>query len=98
MKIVGIIPARYASVRFPGKPLALLAGKPMILHVLEAARAARRLDRALVATEDERMAGFVRAAGGEAMLTSPQASSGTDRLAEAARSVSADIYVNIQGD
>ena len=98
MKIVGIIPARYASVRFPGKPLAQLAGKPMILHVLGAARASRRLDRVLVATEDERIVAAVRAAGGEAILTSPGASSGTDRLAEAARSVSADVYVNIQGD
>src|SRR5450631_1781585 len=98
MKIVGIIPARHASVRFPGKPLALLGGKPMILHVLAAARSVRRLDRAVVATEDERIAAAVRGAGGEAILTSPEASSGTDRLAEAARSVSADVYVNIQGD
>lgn len=70
----------------------------MILHVLAAARGARRLDRALVATEDERIAAAVRAAGGEAILTSPRASSGTDRLAEAARSVPGDVYVNIQGD
>ena len=70
----------------------------MILHVLRAARAARRLDHALVATEDERIAAIVRDAGGEAILTSPQAASGTDRLAEAARSVAADVYVNIQGD
>jgi 3-deoxy-D-manno-octulosonate cytidylyltransferase len=98
MKIVGVIPARYASVRFPGKPLALLAGKPMILHVLDAARGARRLDRALVATDDERIAAAVREASGEAILTSARAASGTDRLAEAARSVSADVYVNIQGD
>jgi 3-deoxy-D-manno-octulosonate cytidylyltransferase len=98
MKTVGIIPARYASVRFPGKPLALLAGKPMILHVLEAARAARRLDSALVATDDERIAAAVRGAGGEAILTSPQAASGTDRLAEAAIAFPADVYVNIQGD
>lgn len=70
----------------------------MILHVLTAAQTARRLDRTLVATEDERIASVVRDAGGEAILTSPQATSGTDRLAEAARSVPADIYVNIQGD
>ena len=70
----------------------------MILHVLDAARGARRLDRALVATDDERIAAVVRGAGGEAILTSPQAASGTDRLAEAARSVPADVYVNIQGD
>jgi 3-deoxy-D-manno-octulosonate cytidylyltransferase len=98
MKIVGVIPARYASSRFPGKPLAPLSGKAMVLHVLEAACAARRLDRALVATDDERIAGAVRAAGGEALMTSARAASGTDRLAEAAQSVSADVYVNIQGD
>ncbi len=98
VKIVGVIPARYASVRFPGKPLAPLAGRPMILHTLEAARAARRLDRVAVATDDERIARTVRASGGEAVMTSPRAASGTDRLAEAARSVPADVYVNIQGD
>jgi 3-deoxy-manno-octulosonate cytidylyltransferase (CMP-KDO synthetase) len=98
MTIVGVIPARYASVRFPGKPLALLAGRPMVLHVLDAARAARRLDRVLVATDDERIAAAVRGAGGEALLTSSDAASGTDRLAEVARAVPADVYVNIQGD
>lgn len=96
--IVGIVPARYSSVRFPGKPLAPLAGKPMLLHVLGAARAARRLSRLAVATDDERIAEVVRSAGGEAILTSADAASGTDRLAEAARSIPADIYVNIQGD
>ena len=71
----------------------------MVLHVLEAARAARRLDRVVVATDDERIAAAVRrAGGGEAILTSPEAASGTDRLAEAARSLPADVYVNIQGD
>jgi 3-deoxy-D-manno-octulosonate cytidylyltransferase len=98
MKIVGVIPARYASVRFPGKPLAVLAGKPMVLHVLEAARAARRLDRVLVATDDERIAAVVAEAGGEAVMTSANAASGTDRLAEASRRFPADAYVNIQGD
>jgi len=98
MTIVGVIPARYASVRFPGKPLALLAGKPMVLHVLEAARAAGRLDRVLVATDDERIARAVRGAGAEALLTSFEAASGTDRCAEAARKVAGDVYVNIQGD
>lgn len=98
MTIVGIIPARYSSVRFPGKPLAPLAGRPMIQHVLEAAKASRRLDRVVVATDDDRIAEAVRAAGGEAVMTSPQAASGTDRLAEAARSVRGDAYVNVQGD
>ncbi len=98
MLIVGVIPARYASVRFPGKPLAPLAGKPMVVHVLEAARGAARLGRVLVATDDERIAAVVRGAGGEALMTSPEAASGTDRLAEAARTVAGDVYVNIQGD
>ena len=98
MKIVGLIPARYASIRFPAKALALLAGRPMVLHVLEAARAARRLDRVAVATDDERIAEAVRAAGGEAVMTSPDCSSGTDRLAEAAGLIPADVYVNVQGD
>jgi 3-deoxy-manno-octulosonate cytidylyltransferase (CMP-KDO synthetase) len=98
MKIVGLIPARYASIRFPAKALALLAGRPMVLHVLEAARAARRLDRVAVATDDERIAEAVRAAGGEAVMTSPDCSSGTDRLAEAASVIPADVYVNVQGD
>jgi 3-deoxy-manno-octulosonate cytidylyltransferase (CMP-KDO synthetase) len=98
MTIVGIIPARYASVRFPGKPLAHLAGKPMVLHVVAAAQGSRRLDRVLVATDDERIARAVRGAGAEALLTSVSAASGTDRLAEAARQVPADVYVNIQGD
>lgn len=98
MQIVGLIPSRYASVRFPAKSLALIAGKPMVLHVLEAALAAKRLDRVAVATDDERIAGVVRSAGGEAVMTSPSAASGTDRLAEAARAVPGDVYVNVQGD
>jgi 3-deoxy-D-manno-octulosonate cytidylyltransferase len=98
MKIVGIIPSRYASVRFPGKPLAPLRGKAMVLHVLEAATEASRLDQAIVATDDERIAAAVRAIGGEVLLTSSAAASGTDRLAEAARSIPADVYVNVQGD
>jgi 3-deoxy-manno-octulosonate cytidylyltransferase (CMP-KDO synthetase) len=98
MKVIGVIPARYASVRFPGKPLAPLAGRPMVLHVLGAARAARRLDRVLVATDDARIADVVRRDGGEAVFTSPDAASGTDRVAEAAAGVPADVYVNVQGD
>lgn len=98
MQIVGLIPARYASVRFPAKALAPLAGKPMIVHVWEAARAARRLDRVAVATDDERIARVVEAAGGEFVMTSPDCASGTDRLAEAARKIAGDVYVNVQGD
>ena len=98
MKVIGVIPARYASVRFPGKPLAPLSGRPMVLHVLAAARAAKRLDRVVVATDDARIAEVVRAGGGEAVLTSVEAASGTDRLAEAANREPADVYVNLQGD
>jgi 3-deoxy-manno-octulosonate cytidylyltransferase (CMP-KDO synthetase) len=98
MLIIGVIPARFASVRFPGKPLSPLAGKPMVLHVWEAARAARRLSRVVVATDDERIASCVRSAGGEARMTSPGARSGTDRVAEVARALPADAYVNLQGD
>jgi 3-deoxy-manno-octulosonate cytidylyltransferase (CMP-KDO synthetase) len=98
MKVIGVIPARYASIRFPGKPLAPLAGRPMVLHVLAAARAARTLDRVVVATDDSRIADVVRREGGEAILTSADAASGTDRLAEAAGRVAADVYVNVQGD
>jgi len=98
MKVIGVIPARYASVRFPGKPLAPLAGRPMVLHVVAAARAARRLDRVLVATDDARIADVVRRDGVEAVLTSADAASGTDRLAEAAARVPGDVYVNVQGD
>ena len=98
MLIIGVIPARFASVRFPGKPLSPLAGKPRVLHVWEAARSAKRLDRVVVATDDSRIADCVRDAGGEAMLTSPAAQSGTDRVAEVARTIPADAYVNLQGD
>ena len=98
MLIIGVIPARFASVRFPGKPLAPLAGRPMVVHVLRAARGAKRLSRVVVATDDPRIVRAVEEAGGEAILTSPQASSGTDRVAEVARQIPADAYVNLQGD
>ena len=98
MTVIAVIPARYASVRFPGKPLAPLAGRPMVVHVLEAVRAAKRVDRVLVATDDARIADRVRDAGGEAVLTSPAAASGTDRVAEVARRFPADVYLNVQGD
>jgi 3-deoxy-manno-octulosonate cytidylyltransferase (CMP-KDO synthetase) len=99
--VTAIIPARFQSTRFPGKPLALLAGKPMILHVAlraEAARAAGVIDRALVATDDERIAKVVREAGFEARLTSSAHPTGTDRLAEVARGLDSEILCNVQGD
>ena len=95
---VGVIPARYGSVRFPGKALADLQGRPLVQHVYERARKAESLGRLVVATDDERIRRVVRDFGGEALLTSQEHSSGTDRIAEVARSLPAEIYVNIQGD
>lgn len=98
MKFLGIIPARYASTRFPGKPLADICGKPMIERVYRRAR--RELDRVIVATDDERILQAVRAFGGEAVMTSSSHRSGTDRCYEAYRfsGADADVIVNIQGD
>lgn len=98
MAIVGIIPARYGSTRLPGKPLSDIHGKTLIERVYVRARAARSLDRLLVATDDERIATAVRGFGGEAVLTSPKHRTGTDRLAEAVGSTDAEIVVNVQGD
>ncbi len=98
MAIVAIIPARYASTRLPGKPLSDIHGRTMVERVYERARAARSVDRVLVATDDERIAAAVRGFGGEAVMTSPAHATGTDRLAEAARGTDAEIVVNVQGD
>lgn len=97
-RIVGIIPARYASSRFPGKALAELAGKPMVQHVVERSARARLLDEVLVATDDERIADAVRGFGGNVRMTSPAHPSGTDRIAEVVHDLSCDLVVNIQGD
>jgi 3-deoxy-manno-octulosonate cytidylyltransferase (CMP-KDO synthetase) len=96
--IVAIIPARFASTRLPGKPLCDIHGKPMIQHVYARVEQARMVDRVLVATDDERIISTVRGFGGQAVLTSPAHRTGTDRLAEAAASIEADIVVNVQGD
>jgi 3-deoxy-manno-octulosonate cytidylyltransferase (CMP-KDO synthetase) len=99
MKTIGIIPSRYGSSRFPGKPLVSLAGKPLVVWVVEAARRARALDDVLVATDDERIAEAVRAHGCTAVMTPSALPSGTDRIACAAGSFGDDdILVNIQGD
>ncbi len=97
MKVVGIIPARYNSSRFKGKALADIFGKPMIQHVYERAKKARLLDNLIVATDDIRIYNTVINFGGKAVLTKIH-SSGTDRIAEAAGKIKADIIVNIQGD
>ncbi len=98
MNVVAVIPARYGSTRFPGKALAPIAGKPMVQHVFERARAASQVSRVLVATDDERIMQAVAAFAGEAMMTRAEHRSGTERVAEVAAHVEAEIYVNVQGD
>jgi 3-deoxy-manno-octulosonate cytidylyltransferase (CMP-KDO synthetase) len=98
-RVVAVIPARYASSRLPGKPLADIAGKPMIQHVVERARAARLVDDVIVATDDERISAAVRAFGGNVVMTPVDCRSGSDRIALVARDLpAAEIIVNIQGD
>ena len=98
MRACVIIPARHASSRYPGKPLVPLLGKPMILWVAELSARAVGQEHVHIATEDARIADVVRAAGFSALMTSPAALTGTDRLAEAAQMIDYDIYVNVQGD
>lgn len=98
MSVVAIIPARYGSTRFPGKPLARIGTKPMIQHVYESAAAADRVHRTVVATDDVRILEAVRAFGGEAVMTSKDHLSGTDRLAEVAGGLKTEWIVNVQGD
>lgn len=93
-----VIPARYQSSRFPGKPLAIINGKPMIQWVWEAASRCRSVARVVVATDHELILNAVRSFGGEAILTSVSHPSGTDRMAEVARKIKAKVYVNVQGD
>jgi 3-deoxy-manno-octulosonate cytidylyltransferase (CMP-KDO synthetase) len=96
--IVGVIPARFSSTRLPGKALVEIEGVPMVVRVWRQTFRARALSRVVVATDDERIARAIVAAGGEAMMTSPAHRSGTDRIAEVAAKVPAAIYVNVQGD
>ena len=97
-KILAIIPARQASVRFPGKPLANIAGRPMIQHVFERVRQAESVDRVVVATDEDAIKKAVEGFGGEAILTRRDHRTGTDRVAEVATHLAAEIYVNVQGD
>lgn len=98
MKVIAIIPARYASTRFPGKPLATLAGKPVIQHVYEQVK--KVLPEAWVATDDDRIFNAVKLFGGKAVMTRADHKSGTDRIEEAAEKIGtdADVIINIQGD
>jgi len=98
MRVLGVIPARWASTRFPGKPRGPLLGRPMIQWVWEAARRAASLDAVVVATDDARIRAAVEAFGGEVETTRADHASGTDRLAEVAARRPAGIYVNVQGD
>ena len=104
MKTYGIIPSRFGSSRFPGKPLAVLAGKPLVAWVVEAVKKAKGLDEVLVATDDARIVAAVEAHGGRAVMTPSELPSGTDRIACAARNFLGrdfdddDILVNVQGD
>ncbi|MCX7819630.1 MAG: 3-deoxy-manno-octulosonate cytidylyltransferase [Kiritimatiellae bacterium] len=97
-EVLGVIPARWASSRFPGKALHPIAGRPLLARVLDRVRCARRLNGILVATDDERIARLAMECGVEAVMTSPSHPSGTDRIAEAVRDRAADVVVNIQGD
>jgi 3-deoxy-D-manno-octulosonate 8-phosphate phosphatase (KDO 8-P phosphatase) len=96
--VVAVIPARYGSTRFPGKPLVPIAGVPMVVRVLRNARQAGTVDRVIVATDDERIAEAVRADGGEVVMTASDLPSGTDRVWAAAAGLDAGIVVNVQAD
>jgi 3-deoxy-manno-octulosonate cytidylyltransferase (CMP-KDO synthetase) len=96
--VLAVIPARYESTRFPGKALAPIAGKPMIQHVIDRVRQARRVTRIVVATDDDRIVRSVEGFGGQAVLTRRDHRSGTERIAEVAAQIEAAIYVDVQGD
>lgn len=97
-RCAAVIPARYGARRLPGKPLLDLAGRPMIVRVLERVRLARRVDEVLVATDDQRIADAVQAAGGVAVMTPSDLPAGSDRVALVARGLDVDVIVNVQGD
>ncbi len=98
MNTIGVIPARYGSTRLKGKVLADLCGKPMIQHVWENAKKAKLLDRLMIACDDAKVKKICEGFGAEAVMTSKDCASGTDRIAEAVKSLNTEIVVNIQGD
>ncbi len=98
MRVTAVIPARYASTRFPGKPLAEIAGKPMIQWVYERTTLSDLVQRVIVATDDDRIVQAVEAFGGEVQMTRSDHPTGTDRLAEVAARIETDLVVNVQGD
>ncbi len=98
MKAIAIIPARYKSTRYPGKPLVEILGVPLVIHVARKAEAALTNEHVYIATDDERIANVAQKYGYKFVMTSSDALTGTDRLWEVAQQIPADIYVNIQGD
>ena len=98
MSVVAVIPARYASSRFPGKPLVDIAGKPMIRRIYEQVATCTDIDKVLIATDDVRIHNAAEAFGGHVAMTSPECPSGTDRVAQAILEMDADYVVNVQGD
>lgn len=98
MRTLAVIPARHRSIRLPGKPLAEIAGRPMVEHVYRRTARARSIDEVIVATDDERIQQAVSAFGGRSTMTSPDHPTGTDRVAEVAKASDAEIIVNVQGD
>ena len=98
MKIIGIIPCRYRSTRFPGKPLAMISGKPMVWHVWSQTKKSKRLHRIVVATDDDLIYNVCQEYGIEVIMTSSLHLTGTDRVAEVAKQIEGEVFVNIQGD
>ena len=98
MKVIAIIPARYGSTRFEGKPLAPILGKPMIQWVYEGVSQSKLIDQVIVATDDQRIVAAVDQFGGRAVMTSSDHATGSDRVAEVARKLKAEIIINVQGD
>jgi len=98
MKVLGIIPARFKSTRYPGKPLVDILDKPLVIHVAEKAAIALGAENVVIATEDERIVAVAEKNGFKALITSDKHPTGTDRLWEVAQKIQADVYINIQGD
>ena len=98
MKIIGVIPCRYQSSRFPGKSLALINGKPMMWHVYQRALESNILDEVYIATDDQRIVKVANEHNLKTVMTSDKHETGTDRVAEVASQIQADYYINIQGD
>lgn len=98
MSVLAVIPARFKSTRFPGKPLADIAGRPMIAWVWDQAKKAKEVDRVVLATDDDRIAAYCNANSIDVVMTSDKHLTGSDRIAEVATKIEADIYVNVQGD